>query len=93
MAVTINRLISVVVFAAVSIAMLVLHPAGGPALSLMLTVMFCLPALLLIWFPELFGEAACFSRGIAHSSPPGLIVAMGWLFLLGYPLLVAYVIS
>ncbi len=48
--------------------------------------------LTLIWFAEPLAETGCFSRGVALSSPPLLIEAIGWLFLVGYPVLLVWLI-
>jgi hypothetical protein len=45
---------------------------------------------MLIWFADPLAESGCFSRGIPHSSPPILIEAIGWLMLIGYPLLLVW---
>lgn len=91
MTIAIDRLISAAMVAVVAVAMLVYYPAGSPSLSLMLAAMICLPGLVLIWFSEPLGEVGCFARGLAHNSPPALIAAIGWVFLIGYPALLAYV--
>jgi hypothetical protein len=48
--------------------------------------------LALIWFPaELAGVG--FQRGEFHESPAVLVAAFGWLFLLGYPILLLWLLQ
>ena len=47
---------------------------------------------MLIWFAEPLAETGCFSRGVAHL-PPLLIDGIGWLFLVGYPVLLVWLIG
>jgi hypothetical protein len=91
MTITIDRIISLVVFAVVAAVMLAFYPMGSASLSLVIASVICIPGLVLIWFPEPLGEIGCFARGVVHTSPPALIAAIGWIFLVGYPLLLAYV--
>jgi hypothetical protein len=92
MAITKDKILSLVVFAAVGIVVFtVLNATAMPALSVFVTLMFSLFGLMLIWFAEPLAEAACFSRGVPRPSPSGLIAVFGWIFLIGYPLLLAFV--
>jgi hypothetical protein len=91
MTISLDRIISLAVFAVVAVVMLAFYPVGSLSLSLIVAAMICAPGLALIWFPEPLGEIGCFARGIVHTSPPALIATFGWIFLVGYPLLLAYV--
>lgn len=91
MIIALDKMISLMVFAIVAVVMLVAYPMGSFAVSLVVAVAICAPGLVLIWFPEALGEIGCFARGVAHTSPPALIAAIGWVFLVGYPVLLAYV--
>jgi hypothetical protein len=73
------------VFAVVAAVMLAFYPMGSASLSLVIASVICIPGLVLIWFPEPLGEIGCFARGVVHTSPPALIAAIGWIFLVGYP--------
>lgn len=48
-----------------------------------------------IWFPEYWGNYTGFLRGsyIDQKSPPVLVSVMGWLFLVGFPLLILWITS
>ena len=91
MTITLDKLASVAVFLVVATLAALYSPIDSTAVALAVACVICLPALSLIWFPEALAEAPCFARGVAHSSPPALIAAMGWAFLVGYPALLAYV--
>jgi hypothetical protein len=91
MTITYDRLVSLAVFAAVAVVMLAFYPMESAVLSVIVATVICAPGLVLIWFPEPLGEIGCFARGVVHDSPPALIAAIGWVFLVGYPLLLAYV--
>jgi hypothetical protein len=92
MAITKEKLISLVVFAAVAvIVFMILNATAMPALGVFVTLMFSLFGLMLIWFAEPLAEVACFSRGVPRPSPSGLIMVFGWIFLIGYPLLLVVV--
>lgn len=61
--------------------------AGGALLLLPLA---------LIWFPEQLGSFTGYvGRGgdIDTETPPGLVSALGWFFLLGYPVLIYYLLN
>ncbi len=92
MAITKDKLASLLVFAVMSVVVItVLNATGMPALGTAITLMFSLFGLMLIWFAEPLAEAACFSRGVPRPSPSGLIMVFGWVFLVGYPLLLSFV--
>jgi hypothetical protein len=92
MTITKDKIASLFVFCAMALsAVMLLHPSGVPAANLFVGFIGALAGLTLIWFAETLGESACFSRGIAMQSPPLLIEAFGWLFLVGYPVLLACV--
>jgi len=48
-----------------------------------------LPGLLMIWFREGLSVIG-FDRGVLRDSPPLLIDAVGWLFLIGLPVIFLY---
>ncbi len=52
-------------------------------------VLLTLPGLLMIWFREGLSVIG-FDRGVLKDSPPLLIDAVGWLFLIGLPVLFLY---
>jgi hypothetical protein len=88
MTITKDKIASLLVFCAMALsAVMVLRHV--PVANLLVGFMGALAGLTLIWFAESLGETACFSRGIAIESPPLLIEAFGWLFLIGYPVLLA----
>lgn len=47
----------------------------------------------LIWFPEYWGNYTGFLRGpyIGEKSPPALVAAMGWFFLVIFPLILMWI--
>lgn len=93
MVVTKDKIASLALFAVIAaVVMVVLPPIGVPAFGVFIALVVSLFGLMLIWFAEPLAETGCFSRGIAHSSPPLLIEAMGWLMMIGYPLLLVWVI-
>ncbi len=92
MAITKNKVLSLVVFAAVAVALVTtLTAAAVPGIGLFIALMVSLFGLILIWFAEPLGETACFSRGVPRPSPAPLINVIGWIFMVGYPLLMTVV--
>lgn len=91
MAISLDRIISLAIYATVATIMLAFYPMESASLSLVVATVICAPGLVLIWFPEALGEIGCFARGVVHNSPPALIATIGWFFLIGYPSLLAYV--
>jgi hypothetical protein len=92
MAITKDKLLSLFVFAAVAVTVItVLNAAAIPAIGVFVALLVSLFGLMLIWFAEPLAEVACFSRGIPRPSPSGLIMVFGWIFLVGYPLLLSFV--
>jgi hypothetical protein len=92
MAITKDKILSLVVFAVVAVVVvMVLNAVAMPAIGVFVTLMFSFFGLALIWCAEPLAEVACFSRGVPRPSPSGLIVVFGWIFLIGYPLLLAFV--
>ena len=92
MAITKDNVLSLVVFAAVAVALVtILSAAAVPGIGLFVALMVSLGGLALIWFAEPLGETACFSRGVPRPSPAPLISLIGWIFLVGYPLLMTVV--
>jgi predicted Co/Zn/Cd cation transporter (cation efflux family) len=93
MAVTKDKLASLLFFALIAALAAVLLPGlGVPAFGVFVALVVSIFGLMLIWFAEPLSETSCFSRGVAHSSPPLLIEAIGWLMMIGYPLLLIWVI-
>jgi hypothetical protein len=93
MVVTKDKVASLVFFAVVvAFAAAVMPSMGVPGYGLLIALTVSLFGLVLIWFAEPLAESGCFARGIPHSSPPLLIEAIGWLMLVGYPLLLVWLI-
>ena len=91
MTLTKDKVASLLVFCVlVLVSLTVLLPLGLPGANLFVGFMMALAGLALIWFAEPLAETSCFSRGISHQSPPLLIEAFGWLFLVGYPVLLVW---
>lgn len=89
MAVTYDRLAAFCFILVVGFAVLLL-PTFGDARWTMALVAVCLslPGLALIWFRDELGATPAFSRGAQRTSPPGLVGAFGWLYLVGLPALI-----
>jgi hypothetical protein len=53
------------------------------------------PALLLIWFPEQIGNAiiSTLDRPAPTETPPVLVAFMGWVFLVGVPVVIALLLK
>jgi hypothetical protein len=93
MAVTKDKLASLLFFAGMVVLTAVLLPSlGVPGFGVFVAFTISLFGLMLIWFAEPLAETGCFSRGVALSSPPIMIEAIGWLMLVGYPLLLVWLI-
>jgi FtsH-binding integral membrane protein len=93
MAVTKDKLASLLLFAVIVALATVLLPGWGvPGFGVCVALFVSVFGLILIWFAEPLAETSCFTRGVAVSSPPILIEAIGWLFLVGYPLLLVLLI-
>jgi hypothetical protein len=93
MVITKDKIASLALFVViVAVAAVVLPPIGVPAFGVFIALVVSLFGLMLIWFAEPLAETNCFSRGIAHSSPPLLIEAIGWLMMVGYPLLLVWLV-
>jgi hypothetical protein len=91
MVVTKDKVASLAFFAIiVGLAAVVLPSVGVPGFGVFIALSVSLFGLMLIWFADPLAESGCFSRGIPHSSPPILIEAIGWLMLIGYPLLLVW---
>lgn len=94
MTLSLDKLISVVVFIVMGVvSTLVLGPTGGQLAGPVIAFTMLTPGLVLIWFSEALAETACFSRGTVSSSPPLLVAAFGWLYLVGYPVLLYFVLA
>ncbi len=93
MVVTKDKLASLAFFAViVALAAILLPSIGVPGFGVFIALVVSLFGLMLIWFAEPLAESGCFSRGIPHTSPPIMIEAIGWLMLIGYPLLLVWLI-
>ncbi len=93
MVVTKDKVAAVAFFALMlALAVMVLPPIGVPGFGVIIALVVSLFGLSLIWFAEPLAESGCFTRGIAHSSPPIMIEGMGWLMLVGYPVLLVWLI-
>ena len=90
MQVTVARVVSLAIAAAYVIAGFALEKSWTFALTV--TAGMLLP-LALIWFPESLGDLTGWGTRapIDRPSPPGLVAAAGWLFLLGLPVLLLLV--
>ncbi|HXY32802.1 MAG TPA: hypothetical protein VEI07_01160 [Planctomycetaceae bacterium] len=92
MAITKDKVLSLLVFAVVAVAtVMVLTAAAVPGIGVLFALLVSFGGLLLIWFAEPLAETGCFSRGVPRPSPSGLIMVIGWIFLIGYPLLMSAV--
>jgi hypothetical protein len=90
----VSRIAALLIAIGYSIAMIVAEHgitkgslAGGALLLLPLA---------LIWFPEQLGSFTGYvGRGgdIDTETPPGLVSALGWFFLLGYPVLIYWMLK
>jgi hypothetical protein len=88
MTLTKDKFASLLVFCAmVTSSLTVLQSLGIPPANIFVGLVGAAAGLSLIWFAEPLGEIACFARGIPVHSPPLMIEAFGWLFLVGYPVL------
>ena len=87
---TIDKLVSALVFAAVLALTALFYPIDSAVAAMAVASFLCVPGLVLIWFPDALAETPCFARGVACSSPPALVAGIGWLFLVGYPALLFY---
>lgn len=85
-----SRVASLVVVAGYVVAALIL--AGWDSKVWLLALALVLP-LGLIWFPEHFGEYTGPTRGayINQKSPPTLVAAAGWFFLVGLPIVLYFI--
>jgi hypothetical protein len=93
MVVTKDKIASLALFAIIlALGAVVMPGIGVPAFGVFIAIVVSLFGLMLIWFAEPLAETGCFSRGIAHSSPPLLIEGIGWLMMIGYPLLLVWLI-
>jgi hypothetical protein len=93
MAITKDKWASLLFFAATFTLAVALLPAlGVPGFGVFIAIVVSFAGLMLIWFAEPLAETGCFSRGVPHSSPPLLIEGIGWLFLVGYPVLLVWLI-
>lgn len=89
MEVTPSKILALVVAVASLLASSYFSPASGPGAINSLPILMIVAALglSLIWFPETLADTGLV-RGVYARSPAGLVAAFGWLFLLGYPVLV-----
>jgi hypothetical protein len=89
MQVTISKVVALTIAAAYVIAGFALEKSWAFALTVAGGTL--LP-LALIWFPEFLGGLTGWGTRapVDRPSPPLLVVGMGWLFLLGLPVLVLF---
>ncbi len=82
--------IAAIVVALVYVVLSVLDVVGSETTLWELTyLLVLLIPLALIWFPEVLGSATGFigHRVVDHETPPWLVSAAGWFFLVGLPVL------
>ena len=91
--ITVDKLVSVLVFAAMLALTALFYPIGSAVAAMAVASFLCVPGLVLIWFADALAETPCFARGVECPSPPSLVTAMGWLFLVGYPAFLFYAAS
>jgi hypothetical protein len=92
MAITKDKVLSLLVFAAMAVIVVtVLSEAAVPGIGVVIALLVSFGGLLLIWFAEPLAEVGPFSRGVPRPSPAGLIAVFGWIFLVGYPILLSVV--
>jgi len=84
---TYDKLVAAVVCVVMLVFTGLYYPIDSPVAGVAVASLLCIPGLALIWFCDDLAETPCFPRGIARTSPPALIAARGWLFLVGYPVL------
>jgi hypothetical protein len=89
MRVTVNKLVALAIAVAEVVTGLALEKNWAFALTLAVGAI--LP-LALIWFPEFLGGLTGWGTRapVDQPSPPKLVAGMGWLFLLGLPVLVFF---
>ena len=82
MDITIGKIIALVAAIGIWIATLVVTREVGSAIVMSLPLVFILS---LIWFPERWGE---WTLGrITHETPPVAVAFVGWLLLIGLPII------
>jgi len=86
MATLINRGLSLLIYCGY---LALAFTVGGPFAALKVAMFLLLP-LACIWFPEPLGDYAGNLRGhqVTRSSPAFLVCAMGWVILVGVPIIV-----
>jgi hypothetical protein len=75
----------------VFIVMAMLHTYPVPAEAALRSAEWCalaFVAVALIWFSEPIASATGFLGGASGETPPGFIAFMGWVFLVGLPLVI-----
>lgn len=77
---------------AIGYVVVLLNLSHGPAQQkdAIMFSLFLLAPLALIWFPELIGAAVGGGRGVNTESPPLAVSGMGWLLLLGAPVVMYF---
>ncbi len=82
-----SRVLSII--AAISMVVMTRN-AGASLADTGSYALFVLLPMSLIWFPEFFGDYIGPSRGfyINNPTPPFLVAAAGWFFLVGIPLII-----
>ena len=88
MQVTVGKLVAVGIAVAYVIAGLVLERSWALTLTVAVGTV---PPLALIWFPEFLGSLTGWGTvPVDQPSPPRLVAGIGWLLLLGLPMLVLF---
>ena len=89
-ALTKERLVALLVVVAQTVAAGIYHKSdAGQVVAAGLGFLLSLPGLVLIWFRESLSVTG-FDRGVLRESPPLMIDMLGWLFLLGMPVIFLY---
>lgn len=85
-----ERLIALVVVAInIVLAMLFAVVSKNLAALVAFTLLLSLPGLAMIWFREGLSVTG-FDRGVLRQSPPLMVDVIGWLFLIGLPVIYLY---
>lgn len=85
-----ERVVAVIVVALQTIAATLFHKTEtGPLAAAGWGVLCTVPGLVIIWFRESLSVTG-FDRGVLRESPPLMIDVLGWLFLIGLPVIFMY---
>ena len=88
MKMSVDKVLALVVTAA-NPAIGALYMSDNPGKAAGIALLLSFPGLVVIWHRQSLGQTT-FARGIARRSPPGLVGAIGWLYLLVFPLLFVF---